>query len=59
MTQGAIRGIAISAEFEWTFWLAVAVAALCTASRLYHKKLDRPTTEENIKQPSQDAHLIA
>jgi hypothetical protein len=49
MTQGTIRGIAISAELEWTFWLAVSVAALCVAARLYHKKLDILTTEDNIK----------
>jgi hypothetical protein len=53
MTQGTIRGIAISAELEWTFWLAVSVAALCVAARLYHKKFDILTTEDNIKQPSQ------
>jgi len=54
MAQGAIRGIAISTEFEWTFWLAITVAALCVASRLYHKKLDRTITDESIKQPLQD-----
>jgi len=54
MAQGTILGIAISAEIEWTFWLAVAVAALCVTARLYHKKLDTPTSEEKIKPSSQD-----
>jgi hypothetical protein len=52
MAQGTIGGIAISTELGWTFWLAVSVAALCVAARLYHKKLDILTTEDNIKQPS-------
>jgi hypothetical protein len=51
IAQGSIRGIAISAQLEWTFWLAVTVAALCVAARLYHRKLERPTADENIKQP--------
>jgi hypothetical protein len=55
VAQGTVRGIAVSAEVEWTFWLAVTVAALCIAARVYHKKLDRPAPIENAKQPSQDA----
>jgi len=54
MAQGTILGIAISAEIEWTFWLAVTVASLCVAARLYHKKLDRSALDEKIKQPSPD-----
>ena len=46
MAQGTILGIAISAEIEWTFWLAVIVAGLCVAARLYHKKLVRPTADK-------------
>ena len=45
MSQGILRGIAISTEFEWTFWLAVSVGVLCVAARLYDKKLYRPTAE--------------
>lgn len=55
VAQGTIRGIAVSAEVEWTFWLAVTVAALCVAARVYHKKFHRPTPVENGSQPSQDA----
>jgi hypothetical protein len=52
IAQDTIRGIAVSAQLEWTFWLAVAAAALCVGARLYHKKLDRPEAAENAKQPS-------
>lgn len=52
MTQGAINGIMVSAEFGWTFWLAVAVAGLCVAARIYHKKLELPVADGNVLQPS-------
>jgi len=52
ISQGAIHGIAVSTEFGWTFWLAVAVAGLCVAARLYHKKLEKPVTDENVQHPS-------
>ncbi len=55
VAQGTVHGIAVSSEVEWTFWLAVTVAALCVTARVYHKKLDRPTPAENAKQPSQHA----
>jgi hypothetical protein len=48
LAQGAIRGITVSAEFGWTFWLAVAVAGLCLAAKIYHKKLDRPAADEKV-----------
>jgi hypothetical protein len=41
MTHDVLNGIAVSAEFEWTFWLAVTVAGLCVVSRMYHSKLER------------------
>ena len=46
MSQGILRGIAISAELEWTFWLAVSVGVLCVAARLYDKKLYRHTADD-------------
>ncbi len=52
MTQGTVRGITVSAEFGWTFWLAVAVAGLCVAARLYHKKLDSSVAIEKVPKPS-------
>jgi hypothetical protein len=55
MSQGMLGGIAISAEIEWTFWLAFTVAVLCVGARLYHKKLDTPEAAENVKQPSKNA----
>jgi hypothetical protein len=51
MTQGSVLEIIVSAEFGWTFWLAVAAGGLCVAARLYHKKLDRPATIEKVPQP--------
>jgi len=48
LAQGAIRGITVSAEFGWTFWFAVAVAGLCLAARIYHKKLDRPAVDGKV-----------
>ncbi|HML03685.1 MAG TPA: hypothetical protein VK487_10010 [Candidatus Bathyarchaeia archaeon] len=54
MAQGTLLGIAISAEIEWTFWLAVIVAGLCVAARLYHKKLVRPTADKKTEQTSQE-----
>ena len=55
VAQGTVRGIAVSAEVEWTFWLAVTVAALCIGARLYHRKLERFARSENAKQSSQDS----
>jgi hypothetical protein len=52
MAQSTIRGITVSAEFGWTFWLAVVVAGLCVAARIYHKKLNRPAADENAPRPS-------
>lgn len=52
MTQGEVGGIIVSAEFGWTFWLAVVVGGLCVVARLYHKKLDRPAAIEKVPQPS-------
>jgi hypothetical protein len=46
MSQSSIRGISVSAELGWTFWLAVVVAGLCVSARLYHKKLNRPAIVE-------------
>jgi hypothetical protein len=52
MTQGEVNGIIISAEFGWTFWLAIVAGGLCVAARLYHKKLDKPEAIEKVPQPS-------
>ncbi|MEM2099094.1 MAG: hypothetical protein QXU99_05040 [Candidatus Bathyarchaeia archaeon] len=37
-TQRATVSVVISAEFYWPFWLAVAVAVLCIAARVYHRR---------------------
>ena len=33
----------VLAAFEWPFYFAIAVAGLCVAARLYHKKILLPT----------------
>lgn len=45
VSQGTISGISVSTDFEWTFWLAVTVAGLCIAARLYHRKLEKSITQ--------------
>jgi hypothetical protein len=34
--------IAVSSSLNWPFYLAIAVAALCIAARIYHRKISRP-----------------
>ncbi len=41
MTGGVSVGVDVAAAFEWPFYFAIAVAALCVAARLYHGKLMR------------------
>jgi hypothetical protein len=49
-TQLAPGGISISvnvsAAFGWTFYLAIAVAVLCIAARLYHKRAASQTAAQ-------------
>jgi hypothetical protein len=42
MTQNVIVNISASAGFEWPFWLAIGVAVLCVAARLFHSKVAAP-----------------
>jgi hypothetical protein len=41
-TYGTVVTVLISAELQWPFYLAVAVATLCLAARFYHKKIAAP-----------------
>jgi hypothetical protein len=43
MTQGVDVSVAVTANFQWPFYLAIAVAALCVAARIYHRKVTSPT----------------
>ncbi|MCW4005581.1 MAG: hypothetical protein NWF04_03145 [Candidatus Bathyarchaeota archaeon] len=35
----------VTSSLEWPFWFAIAVVALCIATRFYHKKLIKPVAE--------------
>jgi hypothetical protein len=42
MTQGVDVSVPISTTFQWPFYFAIVVAALCIAARLYHRKVALP-----------------
>jgi hypothetical protein len=46
MTQGTIQGVNVSTELGWTFWLAITVAGLCIAARIYHVRLERSQSKQ-------------
>jgi hypothetical protein len=37
--DGVSISVAVSAAFGWPFYLAIVVAALCVAARIYHRKM--------------------
>ncbi len=41
IAEGASVKVVVSAAFEWPFYFAIAVAGLCVAARLYHRKIMR------------------
>jgi hypothetical protein len=41
---GLSISVDISAAFGWTFYLALVVAALCIAARIYHRKVEKLTS---------------
>jgi hypothetical protein len=50
---GISISVGVSAAFGWTFYLAIVVAALCIAARLYHKKAaTQPATPVNLTTPA-------
>ncbi|HTY74912.1 MAG TPA: hypothetical protein VMD05_05025 [Candidatus Nanoarchaeia archaeon] len=38
MTLGTTITALVTADFEWPFWLAIAAAGLCVATRLFHQR---------------------
>jgi hypothetical protein len=44
---GITVSVDVSAAFGWTFYLAIAVAALCIAARFYHKKAVSATPDNS------------
>lgn len=41
--EGVQIAIVVSGAFQWTFWLAVAAAALCIVARVYHRSVFKGT----------------
>ncbi len=41
--EGLQIAVAVSGAFQWTFWLAVAGAALCIVARVYHRSAFKET----------------
>jgi hypothetical protein len=41
--------VKVNSSLNWPFYLAIVVAALCIAARLYHKKVEeKPATQVNL-----------
>jgi len=51
-TQNVIVNVVASASFEWPFWLAVGVAVLCVAARLYQGKVAKTPVQSVQLMPS-------
>lgn len=45
--EGVTIGIMVSGAFQWTFWLAIAAAALCIVARVYHRQVFKETNTNN------------
>ena len=44
--------VKVNSSLNWPFYLAIVVAALCIAARLYHKKIEEtPATQVNLVAP--------
>ncbi len=50
-TQGASVTVLMSAELQWPFYLAIAVAALCLGARFYHKKIVSTNNVQSTSPP--------
>jgi hypothetical protein len=48
--QSATISVPISTSLQWTFWLAMVIAILCVAARIYHRRLTKVerTESENV-----------
>lgn len=46
---GISISVAVSTGFGWTFFLAIAVVAICIAARFYHHRMEeKPATQVNL-----------
>ncbi len=52
-TQGAVVTVAVSAGFEWPFWVAIAIAAICVLARVYHGRISKNTDPIQNLPPTQ------
>ncbi|HKZ88436.1 MAG TPA: hypothetical protein VJ066_04680 [Candidatus Bathyarchaeia archaeon] len=52
MTSGVSISVLVSADLLWPFWLSLAVAGLCIAARLYHRRI-APSQKPVSAQPTQ------
>jgi hypothetical protein len=44
--------VKVQSSLNWPFYLAIVVAALCIAARIYHRKIDaKPVTQVNLAAP--------
>jgi hypothetical protein len=53
LISGATVSALLSGNFQLSFWLAIAAAALCIAARLYHTRIAKaPTAPEKAIMPT-------
>jgi hypothetical protein len=53
LAQGATVSTLLSGNFQLSFWLAIAAAALCIAARLYHSRVAKaPVAPANAMMPT-------
>ena len=50
LTRDITISVLLSAEFQWSFWLAAVAAGLCIAARIYHKRIT--TTQKPVTTPT-------
>ena len=50
--NGVSVSVNVLAAFEWPFYFAIAVAGLCVAARLYHRKIPQATLEPSVSNTS-------
>jgi hypothetical protein len=46
--QSATISVPISTSLQWTFWLAMVIAILCVATRIYHRRFTRVERTELV-----------
>jgi len=49
LSGGITVKVAVSAFFNWTFYLSIAVVVLCFAARVYHRKAAKPVAPVSVR----------